>query len=149
MDASTRRKLTEAAASGGREKPGAPEHEQLGTDPGSMLVGASRYSLSILTGMRDVLWDEMMFANNEFVERIAVESSLFNQLIAKLAEAHSVRDYGTAYRECTQHQLEFMRRDMERVLKHGERAVDNAAKLAQTLLSSTAACSSADLREQA
>ncbi|MBR0752368.1 hypothetical protein JQ604_09245 [Bradyrhizobium jicamae] len=149
MDAIVSRKIAEPAAGYGDVKPDAAESEQLGTDVGSRLVGANRYAFSILNGLRDVLWDEMTFANKEFVERIAVETTLFNELIAKLAEAHSVRDYGAAYRECAQHQLEFVRRDMERVLKHGERAVDNAARLAQILVSNAAPNPPADVREQA
>ena len=147
MDAIAQRKIAEETVSNLEGGTDAAETGQLATDLGSRLVGANRYAFSILSGMRDVLWDEMMFANKEFVERIAVETTLFNELISKLAEAHSVRDYGAAYRECTQHQLEFMRRDLERVLKHGERAVDNAARLAQTLVSNTAPNPSAE-REQ-
>lgn len=74
----------------------------------------------------------MFFVGDEIVERIVADTSIFNELLAKLAQAHSIRDYGTVYQECTRHQLEFIRRDMERILKHSDRTMGNTAKLFET-----------------
>ena len=57
---------------------------------------------------------------------------IFNEFASKLAEAHSVKDLGTMYQECTKHQLDFIRRDTERLLKHTERVIDNTSKLVET-----------------
>jgi CBS domain-containing protein len=36
------------------------------------------------------------------------------------------------HQECTKHQLDFIRRDTKRLLKHSERVIDNTAKLVET-----------------
>ena len=106
--------------------------EQLATDAGSQLAKANRYAFSLLAGSRNVLLDEMLFAGNEFFDRAVAETRIFNEFLAKLAEAHSVRDFGTMYQDCTRHQLDFIRRDTERLLKHSERVIDNTARLVET-----------------
>jgi hypothetical protein len=35
------------------------------------------------------------------------------------------------YQECSKHQLDFIRRDTERLLKHSERVIDKTSKLAE------------------
>ena len=111
---------------------GAATSEQLATDAASQLTRANRYAFSFLNGARNVLLDEVLFAGNEFLDRAVAETKIFDEFLHKLAEAHSVKDYGTMYQECTRHQLDFIRRDSERLLKHGERVIDNATKLVET-----------------
>ena len=106
--------------------------EQLATDAGSQLTKANRYAFSLLAGTRNVLLNEMLFAGNEFFDRAVAGTRIFNEFLAKLAEAHSVRDFGTMYQDCTRHQLDFIRRDTDRLLKHSERVIDNTAKLVET-----------------
>jgi len=108
-------------------------NEPLATDAASQLTKASKYAFSLWVGSQKVLLDEMMFAGNELLERSIAETRIFNEFVSKLAEAHSVKDLGAMCQECTRHHLDFIRRDTERVLKHSERAIDNAAKLAETL----------------
>jgi hypothetical protein len=110
----------------------AANSEQQATDVDSQLIRANRYGFSLLSGARDVLLDEILFVGKEFFERVVAETTISNAFLAKLAEAHSVRDYSAVYQECIKHQLEFIRRDMERVLKHSERAIDNTARLVET-----------------
>lgn len=106
--------------------------EPLGTDAGSQLAKANKYAFSLWAGSQNVLLDEMMFAGNEWLERATAETKIFNEFISKLAEAHSVKDLGKMYQECTKHQLDFVRRDTERLLKHSDRVVDNTSKLVET-----------------
>ena len=105
--------------------------KQLATDAGSQFTKASRYTFSLLTGTGKTLFDEILFVGNEFLDGAVAETRL-QQFRAKLAEAHSVKDIGTIYQECTKHQLEFIRRDTERLLKHSQRVIDNTAKLVET-----------------
>lgn len=107
-------------------------NEPLATDAGSQLTKANKYAFSLWAGSRNVLLDEMMFAGNEWLERATAETKIFNEFISKLAEAHSVRDLGKMYQECTKHQLDFIRRDTERLLKHSDRMVENTTKLVDT-----------------
>ena len=111
---------------------GTATSEELATDAASQLTKANRYAFSLLAGTRNVVLDEMLFAGNEFFDRAVAETRIFNEFLAKLAEAHSVKDFGTMYQECTRHQLDFIRRDTERLFKHSERVIDNTAKLVET-----------------
>ena len=111
---------------------GATTNEQLATDAASQLTKANKYAFSFLVDARSVLLDEMMFAGNEFFQRAIAETKIFDEFISKLAEAHSIKDLGTMHQECTRHQLDFIRRDTERFLKHSERVIDNTAKLVET-----------------
>jgi hypothetical protein len=108
------------------------EQEQLATDAASQFTRANRYAFSFLNGARNVLLDEMLFAGTEFLDRAVAETKIFDEFLHKLAEAHSVKDYGTMYQECTRHQLDFIRRDTERLLKHSERVIDNTTKLVES-----------------
>ena len=107
-------------------------NEPLAADAASQLTKANKYAFSLWTGSQNVLLDEMMFAGNEFLERAIAETGIFNEFVSKLAEAHSVKDLGQMYQECTKHQLAFIRRDTERLLKHSDRLIDNTSKLVET-----------------
>jgi hypothetical protein len=113
-------------------EPEAAKDESLAIDTGSQLARANRYAFSFLADTRSVLLDEMLFAGNEFLDRAITETQLFNEFISKMAGAHSLKDLGAMYQECSRHQLEFIRRDTERLLKHGEHIIDNTSKLAET-----------------
>jgi hypothetical protein len=107
-------------------------NEPLATDAASQLTKANKYGFSLWTGSQKVLLDEMTFAGNEIIERALAETRIFNEFVSKLAEVHSVKDLGTMYQECTKHQLDFIRRDTERLLKHSNRVIDNTSKLVET-----------------
>jgi hypothetical protein len=106
--------------------------EPLANDAASQLTKANKYALYCLADARNVMLDEMMFAGTEFLDRAMTETQLFNEFLSKMAEAHSVRDLGAMYRECSRHQVDFIRRDTERLLKHSERVIDNTSKLIET-----------------
>ena len=105
---------------------------RLATDAGSQFIKANKYAFSLLTGTANTMFDEMLFVGNEFLDRAAAETKIYNEFMSKLAEAHSVKDIGTIYQECTRHQLDFISRDTERLLKHSQRVIDNTAKLVET-----------------
>ena len=105
---------------------------QLATDAGSQFTKASRYTFSLLTGTGNTLFDDSrLLFGNEFLERAVAETTIYNEFMSKLAEAHSVKDIGTIYQECTRHQLDFISRDTERLLKHSQQVIDNTAKLVE------------------
>ena len=107
-------------------------NEPLAADAASQLTQANKYAFSLWAGSQNVLLDEMMFAGNELLERAIVETRIFNEFVSKMAEAHSVKDLGTMYQVCTKHQLDFIRRDTERLFKHSDRVIDNASRLVDT-----------------
>lgn len=105
-------------------KPGTVTHEAaIAVDQ------ANKGCLAFFFGAQKLLLDEIVFAGNELMERAQSEMHLLSELAAKMAEAHSVRDYRTMYQECSKHQLECVRRDCDRVWSHGEHFVEAASKL--------------------
>jgi hypothetical protein len=54
---------------------------------------------------------------------------LFSELVSKMAGAHSVKDIRTMYEECRKHQIEFARRDCDRLFRNGERLIEAASRL--------------------
>ena len=107
-------------------------NEPLANDVGSQLAKANRYAFSLWAGSQNVLLDELVFAGNEWLERTIAETRIFDEFVSKLAKAHSVKDLGKMYQECAKHQLDFVRRDAERLLKHSDRVVDSTLKLLET-----------------
>ena len=71
----------------------------------------------------------LIFASNEILERAQTEMHLFSEFASKMAAAHSVKDINTMYEECSKHQIEFVRRDCDRLFRHGEHMVEAASKL--------------------
>jgi thymidine kinase len=71
----------------------------------------------------------MVFASNEMLERARTETHLFSEFVSKMAGSHSVKDLKTMCEECGRHQIDFLRRDNERLFKHGERMLETASKL--------------------
>ena len=110
----------------------ATTRERFATDATSQLIKANKYAFSLWAGSQNVLLDEMMFAGNELLERALAETRIFSEFASKLAETHSVKDLGTMYQECTKHQLDFIRRDTERLWKHTDRVIDNTSRLVET-----------------
>ena len=90
---------------------------------------ANKRSLGFIFGTQKLLLDEMVFAGSELMERAQSEMHLFSELAAKMAEAHSVRDYRKMYQECGKHQIEFVRRDCDRIWRHGEHIIEAASNL--------------------
>jgi len=78
---------------------------------------------------QSLLLEEIVFAANEMLDRTRTETHLFAEFISRLAASHSVRDWGSMFRDCGQHQLDFIRRDCERAFRHGGRIIEKAANL--------------------
>jgi hypothetical protein len=85
--------------------------------------------LDFMFGVQRAVLEEAIFVSNECLERTRAETHLFSEFSSKMAEAHSVKNLKTMYDECGQHQIDFVRRDSERIFKHGERMIETAANL--------------------
>jgi hypothetical protein len=68
-------------------------------------------------------------ASNEIFDRIRTETHLLSEFASKIAGSHSVKDLRTMCEECGQHQIDFVRRDSERLFKHGERMIETTSNL--------------------
>jgi len=107
----------------------APTADRTATETETQIAKANERAASFLFGAQKLMFEEFVFAGNELLDRAQTEMHLFSELVSKIAGAHSVRDIGTMYEECSKHQLDFIRRDCDRVFKHGERVVDAASNL--------------------
>ena len=76
-------------------------------------------AVQFIIGAQRLMFEEFVFYTDEMMERTRTEMKLFTEFAAKMAGAHSVKDVKTMCRECGQHQLDFLRRDSERLFKHG------------------------------
>jgi hypothetical protein len=99
-------------------------------DPAVRLADANRRALDFMSGAQRLWLEEMVFIANELMDRAQTETHLFAEFVSKLAGSHSVKDWGTMCRECTQHQVDFVRRDCDRLFKHGARVIEAASGLA-------------------
>jgi len=86
-------------------------------------------ALQFMLGAQKMMFEEWVFFADEMLERTRTEMHLFTEFVAKMAAAHSVRDVKTMYQECGQHQLDFVRRDTERLYRHGERMIAATSNL--------------------
>jgi hypothetical protein len=112
--------LSEQAASGSF-----PE----GTNAEAEATKLNQGALQFMLGAQKMMLEEMVFLGDEMLERTQTEMHLFTEFVAKMAGARSVKDIKTMCEECGQHQLDFFRRDSERLFKHGERMITTTSNL--------------------
>ncbi len=110
-------------------EPRAEIFEQPAADAASKLTKANKNALEFMCGAQKALLEEMVFTGNEILDRARTETHLFSEFVSKMAGSHSVRDLKTMFQECGQHQIDFVRRDSERLFRHGERMLQTASNL--------------------
>ena len=93
------------------------------------MAKAGERAASFMRGARKLMFDELQFASNEMIDRAQTETHLLSELLSKMAGAHSVSNIRTMYEECSKHQIEFVRRDFDRLFRHGERMVEATSNL--------------------
>jgi len=107
----------------------ATSEEQATTEAQTRMAMANERVASFLVGAQKLMLEEFVFASNALVERAQTEVYLLSELASKMAGAHSVEDVRTMYEECGKHQLEFIRRDYNRLFKNGERVIEATSNL--------------------
>ena len=95
------------------------------------LSGSTKLPLNFLFGAPRLLAEEIAFANKELLDRAQTETHLFSEFLSKMAEAHSVNDIVAMYKICSQHQMDFIRRDCERLFTHAQRLIGIWSRLGQ------------------
>jgi hypothetical protein len=90
---------------------------------------ANEVALDFIFGVQRAMLDEVLFAVTEVLDRSQTETHLFDEFISKMAGSHSVKDIKMMCRECWQHQLDFLRRDCERLFRHGSRVLETTSNL--------------------
>jgi hypothetical protein len=110
-------------------QPSSANGQQPATETEARLAAAPSDGLQFMFGAQKLVAGEIAFAADLMVERAKTETHLLSELVSKLAGSHSVKDLANMYAECTQHQLDFVRRDFERLVKHGERVAAATSRL--------------------
>jgi hypothetical protein len=103
--------------------------EQSPADATSRLTEANKNALAVVIGAQTAVLEEIVFACEEWLDRARTETHLFSEFVSKMAGSHSVKDLKTMYKECGQHQLDFLRRDHERLFNHGGRMLEKVSHL--------------------
>jgi hypothetical protein len=93
------------------------------------LAKADQHAMNFLFGAQSLMLDELVFVGNEMLDRARTETHLFTEFVSKMAEAHSVNNIRTMWEECGRHQVDFIRRDSERLFKHGDRMIEKMSNL--------------------
>jgi hypothetical protein len=110
-------------------EPGAAIIEDTVATAVARVTKANRSALEFMFGVRRLLLEEIAFVSSEMLDRTRTEMHLFCEVSSKMASAHSVRDMKAMGEECGQHQIDFIRRDSERLFRHGEQIIEAASKL--------------------
>jgi hypothetical protein len=105
--------------------------EYFAPEAAERLTKASKHAVGFMLAAQSMMLEEVVFASNELLDRSRTEMHLFAEFASKLAGSHSVEDLKTMYQECGKHQIDFIRRDSDRLFKHGERMI----KLTEKILS--------------
>ena len=103
--------------------------EQAKAEAEARIANANNRAASLIFGAQKLMFEDFVFASNQILERTQTEMHLFSEFASKMAGAHSVKDINTMYEECSKHQIEFVRRDCDRLFRHGEHMVEAASKL--------------------
>jgi hypothetical protein len=103
--------------------------DQSAADAKMKLAKANKHALDFMLGAQKAILEEMVFAGNELLDRAQTETHLLSEFVSKMAGSHSVKDLKTMLGECSQHQIDFIRRDSERLFNHGQRMIETAANL--------------------
>src|SRR5579863_45784 len=109
-----------------------PIIEPMAVDAAAQFTKANKSALEFMFGAQKALLEQAVFTGNEILDRARTETHLLSEFVSKVAGSHSVKDLGTMYRECSQHQIDFLRRDSERLFKHGQRMLDAVSNLLTT-----------------
>ena len=112
--------LSERAASG---------YYQSGENAEAEATKLNQSALEFMLGAQKMMLEELVFFSDEMLERTRTEMHLFTEFVTKMAAAHSVQDVRTMCQQCGEHQLDFFRRDSERLFRHSERMIASTSKL--------------------
>ena len=98
-------------------------------DSATRQVDANKQTLHFMLGAQRMMLEETAFAADAMLDRVRTGTHLWSEFASKLASSHSVRDLNAMARECGKHQLEFIRRDCDRLFRHGERLIEATSGL--------------------
>jgi len=102
----------------------ADANDPLSVDMSVQLARSNKHVLDLVLGAQRIFLEEAVFASNELLDRAQIETHLLTEFLSKMAGAHSVNGMRTMLEECSQHQIDFIRRDCDRLYKHSQRMIE-------------------------
>lgn len=93
------------------------------------VASSNKQAVLLWVDAQKIALEELVFLGNEVLDRSLSETHLMLEFIAKIAGVHSVQGARSMLQECGEHQIEFIRRDCERMFKHHQRLLDISVKL--------------------
>ena len=103
--------------------------EKQSDDAATRLASVKKEAVHFIVGVQTAMIEEVLFAGYEAFDRTRADMHLFSEFASKVASAHSVGDLKTMWAECSRHQLDFIRRDCERLLRHSEQMIETTSRL--------------------
>jgi hypothetical protein len=103
--------------------------EPMAAEAAARFTQTNKNALEFVFGAQKMLLQEVVFTSNEILDRTRTETHLLSEFVSKMAGSHSVKDLKTMFEECSQHQIDFLRRDSDRLFKHSERMLETASNL--------------------
>jgi hypothetical protein len=110
-------------------KQSAASGDQPGVDAKVSLTNANNHAVEFTYGVQKMIFEEILLANLDMFDRARTQMYLLTEFVSKMASSHSVKDINSMYRGCSQHQIEFLRRDCDRLVRHHEWLVQMTSKL--------------------
>lgn len=106
-----------------------PAGQELATDITAQIADASKRSLEFSFGAQKAIFDEIIEAGSSVLQHTQAQMNVATEFATKVAEAHSFKDIVSAFRECSQHQMDVVRKDSQRFVAHGREIIDRSFKL--------------------
>jgi hypothetical protein len=103
--------------------------EPIAAEAAARFTRTNKNAMKFMFGAQKMLLDEMVSTSSEILDRTRTETHLLSEFVSKIAGSHSVKDLKTMFEECSRHQIDFIRRDSERLFKHGERMLETSSNL--------------------
>ena len=83
-------------------------------DMSERVVLSNKHTFELIVGSQQIMLEELLFAGNEALERARTETHLLAEFASKMASVHSVQGIQAMVQECGRHQIDFLRRNIER-----------------------------------
>jgi len=98
-------------------------------DVSSQLTEIANRGTKLALGAQRLMIYEIIQANQDALEQARSGIGITQEFISKIAQAHSVKDLATAFRDCGHEQMDRLHRSYEQSFAHGHEIFEASAGL--------------------
>jgi hypothetical protein len=98
-------------------------------DVSSQLTEIAGRGTQLALGAQKLIFYEIMQANQDALEHARSGMSTAQEFVAKVAQAHSVKDLAAAFRDCGHQQMDRFHRSYEHLFTHGHEVFEASSNL--------------------